>query len=79
MSLKKKTELAKETKWKRQNTYDTNVITSIRSIWQSEDMVKELMFIIYILKIEDLAVLLTIWKIIIITFECSWKFPPPCE
>lgn len=57
---KKKTQLAKETKWKRQNTYDTNVITSIRSIWQSEDMVKELMFIIYILKIEDLAVLLTI-------------------
>lgn len=47
-------------KWKRQNTYDTNVITSIRSIWQSEDMVKELMFIIYILKIEGLAVLLTI-------------------
>lgn len=60
MSLKKKTQLAKETKWKRQITYDTNVITSIRSIWQSEDMVKELMFIIYILKIEDLAVLLTI-------------------
>lgn len=60
MSLKKKPELAKETKWKRQNTYDTNVITSIRSIWQSEDMVKELMFIIYILKIEGLAVLLTI-------------------
>lgn len=60
MSLKKTPELAKETKWKRQNTYDTNVITSIRSIWQSEDMVKELMFIIYILKIEGLAVLLTI-------------------